>query len=151
MATIYETITEKMKAAMIKKDAAALSALRGLKTALQNAQIQKGNVHELLSEREAQSVVRKQMKQRTDAIALYEKAGRSELKQKEEEEMNILASFLPQEMTTEEVAAAVQEVMSELGACSKKDMGRVMKAVQERTEGRAPGKLLSQMVSAKLS
>ena len=152
MATIYEQITEGMKAAMRGKDTVTLGALRGLKTALQNAQVAKGgNVHDEMSPTEAQNVVRKQMKQREDAIAMYEKAGRPELAEKEKAEMAVLAAFLPREMTPEEIAPVLEAVVADLGASSKKDMGRVMKEMQSRTEGRAPGKVLSQMVAARLS
>lgn len=151
MSTIYEQITEKMKAAMLGKDTVALGALRGLKSALQNAQVAKGNVHDLLPENEAQSVVRKQMKQREDSIRMYTEAGRTELAQKEQAELEILASFLPAEMTEAEILPVLEAVVAELGASSKKDMGRVMKEMQLRTEGRAPGKLLSALVGSRLA
>ncbi len=148
--TIYEQITDGMKTAMRAKDMVTLGALRGLKAALMNAQVAKGNVHEELIATEAQNVVRKQIKQREDAIALYEKAGRADQVEKEQAEMNVLAAFLPKEMTEAEILPVLEAVMAELGATTKKDMGRVMKEMQARTEGRAPGKLLSQLVGAKL-
>lgn len=151
MSTIYTQITEKMKAAMLGKDSVALGALRGLKTALQNAQVAKGNVHEELPENEALNVVRKQIKQREDSIRMYKQAGRGELAEKEKAEMATLAAFLPAEMTEEQILPILGAVLSELGATSKKDMGRVMKEMQVRTEGRAPGKLLSAMVGQRLS
>lgn len=140
-----------MKKAMLAKDMVALGALRGLKAAMQNAQVARGNVHELLPEAEAMQVVRKQIKQREDAIAMYAKAGREELAEKEKAEIAVLEAFLPREMTEEELRPIVEAVVAELGATSKKDMGRVMKEMQQRTEGRAPGKLLSSLVSARLA
>lgn len=151
MSIIDESITAGMKKAMLAKDMVALGALRGLKAAMQNAQVARGNVHELLPEPEAMQVVRKQIKQREDAIAMYEKAGRAELAEKEKAEIAVLEAFLPREMTEEELRPLVDAVVTELGATSKKDMGRVMKEMQQRTEGRAPGKLLSALVSARLS
>lgn len=151
MSTIYEQITEKMKAAMLGKDTVALGALRGLKTALQNAQVAKGNVHDPLPENEAAAVVRKQIKQREDSIRMYTEAGRTELAQKEQAEVEVLASFLPAELTEEQILPLLEAVIAELGATSKKDMGRVMKEMQQRTEGRAPGKLLSSLVSQRLA
>lgn len=151
MSTIYDRITDGMKTAMRAKDSVALSALRGLKTALQNAQVAKGNVHEPLPEAEAQNVVRKQIKQREDSIRMYTEAGRPELVEKEQAERAVLAAFLPSEMTETEILPILEAVMAELGASTKKDMGRVMKEMQSRTEGRAPGKLLSTLVSARLS
>ena len=82
---------------------------------------------------------------------MYTEAGRTELAQKEQAELEILASFLPAEMTEAEILPVLEAVVAELGASSKKDMGRVMKEMQLRTEGRAPGKLLSALVSKRLS
>lgn len=151
MSTIYEEITNGMKDAMRAKNTVALGALRGLKAALMNAQVAKGNVHDELPANEAQNVVRKLIKQHEDSIALYEKANRPESIAKEQAEIEVLAAFLPKEMSEAEITAILETVIAELGATTKKDMGRVMKEMQARTEGRAPGKLLSQMVSAKLS
>ena len=151
MSTIYAQITERMKEAMLGKDSVALGALRGLKTALQNAQVAKGNVYEELPENEALNVVRKQIKQREDSIRMYEQAGRPELAEKEKAESAILSAFLPAEMGEEQILPILEAVINELGATSKKDMGRVMKEMQARTEGRAPGKLLSSMVGKRLS
>ncbi|MCQ2365293.1 MAG: GatB/YqeY domain-containing protein [Akkermansia sp.] len=151
MSTIYEDITEGMKTAMRAKDTVALGALRGLKAALMNAQVAKGNVHDELPLNEAQNVVRKLIKQHEDSIALYEKADRPESVAKEKAEMEVLASFLPKEMTEAEILPILEAVIAELGASTKKDMGRVMKEMQARTEGRAPGKVLSQLVGSKLN
>lgn len=151
MSTIYDSITAGMKAAMLGKDTVTLGALRSLKAALQNAQVAKGNAHEQLSDSEAQNVVRKQIKQREDAISMYEQAGRPELAEKERVEIKALAGFLPVEMTEAEILPILEAVITELGATSKKDMGRVMKEMQARTAGAASGKLLSRMVGARLS
>ncbi len=140
-----------MKAAMLGKDTVALGALRSLKAALQNAQVAKGNAQEQLPESEALNVVRKQIKQREDAIAMYEKAARPELVEKEQAEMKVLSAFLPAAMSEEAIQQLLNEVIAELKAESKKDMGRVMKEMQARTAGAAPGKLLSKLVAASLS
>lgn len=151
MSTIYEDITEGMKTAMRAKDTVALGALRGLKAALMNAQVAKGNVHDELPVNEAQNVVRKLIKQHEDSIALYEQANRPESIAKEKAEIEVLAAFLPKEMTEAEILPILEAVIAELGASTKKDMGRVMKEMQARTEGRAPGKVLSQLVGSKLN
>ncbi|MDO5469718.1 MAG: GatB/YqeY domain-containing protein [Akkermansia sp.] len=151
MSTIYDSITAGMKTAMLSKDTVTLGALRSLKAALQNAQVAKGNAHEQLSETEAQNVVRKQIKQREDAISMYEKANRPELAEKEQAEIKALAAFLPAEMSEADILPILDAVIAELGAVSKKDMGRVMKEMQARTAGAAPGKLLSKLVGARLS
>ncbi len=136
---------------MLGKDTVTLGALRSLKAALQNAQVAKGNAHEQLTETEAQNVVRKQIKQREDAIAMYEKAGRPELAEKEQAEIKALTAFLPAELSEEEILPILDAVIAELGATSKKDMGRVMKEMQARTAGAAPGKLLSKLVGSRLA
>lgn len=143
-------ITEGMKTAMRAKDTVALGALRGLKAALQNACLAKGSVNTELTPAEQQNVVRKQIKQREDAIALYAQAGRTEQVEKEQAEIKVLAALLPQEMTEEEILPILEAVIVELGASTKKDMGRVMKEMQARTEGRAPGKVLSKLVGSRL-
>ena len=136
---------------MKAKDTVALGALRGLKAALQNARLTKGSVTAELTPAEEQNVVRKQIKQREDAIALYAQAGRTEQVEKEQAEIGVLAALLPSEMTEAEILPLLETVIAELGATSKKDMGRVMKEMQARTEGRAPGKLLSQLVGSRLN
>ena len=94
MSTTYEKITVGLKAAMLGRDMAAMDALRGLKAALQNAQVAKGNVHEELPETEALNVVRKLIKQREEAREIYEKAGRAELAAAEKAQAEVLAKLL---------------------------------------------------------
>lgn len=151
MDTIATLLTEKMKEAMRAREVVTLDALRALKTALTNARIAKGHLQAELSDEEQQAVVRKQIKQREDAVEQYDKAGRGDLSAKEKAEIAVLAAFLPAAMTEDEVKAALEEVIAETGASSKKDMGRVMKAMQERTGGRAPGKILATLVAARLA
>jgi uncharacterized protein YqeY len=149
--TMNEQITEGMKTAMRAKDSVALGALRGLKAAIQNARLAKGSVNAELSAAEEQGVVRKQIKQREDAIALYAQAGRTEQVEKEQAEIKVLSALLPSEMTEAEIQPLLEQVIAELGAATKKDMGRVMKEMQLRTEGRAPGKILSKLVASRLN
>ncbi len=148
---LNEAIVEQMKTAMKAKDSLSLGALRALKTAIQMACIAKGSASSTLDAAEEQGVIRKQIKQREDSISMYEQAGRTELAEKEAAEIKVLATFLPEEMKEDEIEALLEAVVTELGASSKKDMGRVMKEMQARTEGRAPGKLLSQLVGKRLS
>ncbi len=148
---LNESIVDSMKTAMKAKDSVSLGALRALKTAIQMACIAKGSASSTLDAAEEQAVIRKQIKQREDSIGMYEQAGRTELAEKEAAEIKVLAAFLPEEMKEDEIVALLEVVVTELGASSKKDMGRVMKEMQARTEGRAPGKLLSQLVGKRLS
>ncbi len=151
MSTISEQIMEGMKAAMKAKDAVTLNTLRSLKTAMTNAAIAKGGLGTQLDEAEELAVVRKQIKQREDSVEQFRSAGRNELAEKEEAERAVLQKFMPAELSEAEVVAILDAVIAETGASSKKDMGKVMKLMQERTAGRANGKTLAQLVSAKLS
>ncbi len=151
MISIEQAVLDGMKAAMKSKDTHALTALRALKTAIQNARIAKGSVSSTLDETELVALVRKLIKQGEDSIAMYEKAGRAELVEKEQKEIAVLAALLPADLSEQEVATMLEEVIAELGASSKKDMGRVMKEMQARTAGRVAGKMLSQLVSSRLS
>lgn len=151
MSKISTQIMESMKTAMKAKDSISLNALRALKTAMTNAAIAKGGLGTELDEAEELAVIRKQIKQREDSIEQFSAAGRNELADKEATEITVLKQFMPAELTAEEVTGMLDAVLAETGASSKKDMGRVMKLIQERTAGRFNGKELAQMVSAKLS
>ena len=150
MNKISDQIMEGMKTAMKAKDTVTLNTLRALKTALTNTAIAKGGLGTLLEEAEELAVVRKQIKQREDSAEQF-RAGRPELAEKEEAEIAVLKQFMPAELTAEETAAILETVMKETGASTKKDMGQVMKLMQERTAGRVNGKELARMVSARLS
>lgn len=151
MSDILEDLQGKMKLAMKERDAIALNTFRALKTAFTNASIEKGHLNAALEESEQMAIVRKQIKQRQDSAEQFEKAGRSELQAKEEQEIKILEQFLPAAMSEEKVKEILEAVISETGATSKKDMGRVMKAMQDATKGCADGKMLAQIVGARLS
>ena len=103
------------------------------------------------SDAETAQVIRKQVKQRQDSIESFEKGGRAELAAKEKEELSILQSYLPQQMSADELAKVVRETIAELGASSKAQMGAVMKALQAKVAGRADGKTLSAEVQRQLS
>lgn len=151
MSKISEQIMEGMKTAMKAKDTITLNALRALKTAMTNAAISKGSLGTLLDEAEELAVIRKQLKQREDSVEQFRAAAREDLAGKEEAEITVLQQFMPAELSMEEVTAMLEAVIEETGASSKKDMGGVMKLMQERTAGRVNGKLLAQTVSSRLS
>ncbi len=142
---------EGMKTAMKAKDTVTLNTLRSLKTAMTNAAIAKGGLGTQLDDAEELAVVRKQIKQREDSVEQFRSAGREELAEKEEAERAVLQKFMPAELSEAEVSAILDAVIAETGAATKKDMGKVMKLMQERTAGRANGKTLAQLVSARLS
>ena len=123
--TLVERITQDLTAAMKARDVARTSTLRMTKAALVNKQIDK---HGDLDDAEAARVVQGLVKQREDAAEQYAKAGRLELAGKERAEMALLKAYLPAEVTDEEIAAGLEQAVSETGAASPKDMGKVMKA-----------------------
>ena len=136
---------------MKARDTVALTTLRALKTALTNAAIESGNKDNVVSDADALALVRKQIKQRNDSIEQFESAGRAELADNEKAEIVVLEKSLPAALSAEEVSAIVADAISETGASSRADMGKVMKVVQEKVAGRADGKALSQEVMKHLS
>ena len=148
--TLQQRVDSDLKEAMRAKDATTLGVLRMLKSALKYTAIEKSGAEAELSDAETAQVIRKQAKQRQDSIESFEKGGRAELAAKEEKEMSILQSYLPQAMTGDELSKVVRETIAELGATSKAQMGAVMKALQAKVAGRADGKTLSQEVQKQL-
>lgn len=143
-------IDQDLKAAMKAREAERLGVLRMLKAALKNAAIEKGGMQFELAEADALGIVRKEMKKRQDSIESFTKGGRPELAAKEQAEAELLAVYLPKALTPEEVQALVTGAIAEAGATSKKDMGAVMKLVNERAAGRVDGRTLSTAVAAAL-
>ena len=146
--SILEEITNDMKTAMRAKDKVALTTIRALKTAITNAE--KGGSSDV-GEAEVIGIIRKLVKQRLDSIEQFEAAGRSELAEIEKSEIKVLEKYLPQALSEEEVHSIIAGVIEELEASSMADMGKVMKAVQAKCEGRADGKTISTAVRAALS
>ena len=142
-------INEDLKVAMKEKDAFKLSVLRMLKSALQMEQIAKK--HEL-SDAEVSAVIKKQVKVRKDSIIEYQKYGKDESVKNLEEEIAILDAYLPEEMTQEEVAKVIDVVFTSVKPTSMKDMGMVMKSVNEAlADKNADMSLVSKLVKEKLS
>ncbi len=144
MAALTEKIRADMTAAMKAQEKERLSTLRMLQSALKNEQINSG--HEL-SDEEAMAVIRKAVKQRQDSIEQYTNAGRTELADKEKSEMELLKTYLPAEMSDEELESGLREIIASTGAQSKKDMGKVMKEATAKFKGRADGKKIQETVS----
>jgi uncharacterized protein len=149
--TVIERVDSDLKDAMRAKDTTKLGVLRMLKSALKYAAIAKSDSEAELNNAEAAQVIRKQAKQRQDSIESFEKGGRTELVKKEKEELSILNADLPQAMRADELAKVVREVISEVGATSKAQMGAVMKALQAKVGGRVDGRTLSAEVQNQLS
>jgi uncharacterized protein len=143
MATLTEKIRADMTAAMKAQEKERLSVIRMLQSAIKNEQINAG--HEL-SDEEALSVIRKAVKQRQDSIEQYTNAGRAELADKERSEMELLKTYMPPELSDEELESGLRDIIATTGAQSKKDLGKVMKEATARFKGRADGRKIQEIV-----
>ncbi len=146
--SLRDKIIGDLTAAMKAKDANRLSVLRMVKANLMNRQIEKGAD---LTDEEITKALQSLVKQRRHSIEQYEKAGRTELAEKEKSELVVIEDYLPQAASREEIEKAVSDAISETGASSIKEMGVAMKAAQAKLAGKsADGKLLSETVKSKL-
>jgi uncharacterized protein len=148
MGALTEKVRSDMTAAMKAQEKERLSVLRMLQSSLKNEQINTG--HEL-SDEEAMTVIRKAVKQRMDSIEQFTNAGRNELAEKERSEMELLKTYLPAELSDEEVEQGLREIIASTGAQSKKDLGKVMKEATARYKGRVDGKKIQEIVSRLLA
>jgi len=134
---LREAFSERLKSAMRAKDTRTLSAVRLILAALKDRDVAArgaGNIAGI-ADPEIQRMLQGMVKQRRESIALYQKGNRPELAQQEEEEIAVIDSFLPRQMTDDQIAAAVKAAIADTGAASIKDMGRVMAALRERYAG----------------
>ena len=145
---INEKINKEMVAAAKAKDKIRLSAVRMLKTALHNKEI---DLMRPLNETEVLQVLSAIVKQRKDSIEQFAKGGRDDLVEKETAELKIMQEFLPAQMSDEDVEAVLKKAIAEVGAVSVKDMGKVMKVVMPQLTGKADGKMVGEKVKALLS
>jgi uncharacterized protein len=150
MSTFATRLTEDMKTAMRAKDTVALNVVRNLKSAMKYAAIEKLGAEGELDDVEAIVVVRRELKKMQDSADGAEKAGRPEAVEAARAEIAVLERYLPAAMSAEDLDALVEAVITELGATSKKEMGAVMKVLQERVAGRADNKAVSSAVAKRL-
>lgn len=149
--SISEKVQKDMTEAMRARDERRLSALRMVKAALKNREIEKRGK---LDEGEEMQVLSSLIKQRKDSVEQFTKGGRQELADKEAAEIKLIESYLPQAVAEAEIEAAVRAKVAEMGSPTLKDMGAVMKAVMAhfQTSGaRVDGKLVSEIVKRQLS
>ena len=145
MMTLKERLQEDLKAAMKNKDALRLSVIRLAKAAIMNQEIARG--HEL-SDQEVIEVLVKESKQRTDAIPEYEKAGRNDIIATLRHEFQILQEYLPAQLSETELREIIQTTITEVGAVSKKEIGKVMASLMPKVKGRADGRTVNQIVNS---
>jgi hypothetical protein len=150
MSQIVENITNQWKDAMKSGDAVRKETLSSLRAAIKKAEIDARTGTEL-DETVRQIIIDKEAKKRRESIEEYTKAGRIDLADKEKAELEIIAEFLPQQLSDDELLAIVRESAAEVGAASPKDMGKVMGVLVPKIAGRADGKKASALVKELLS
>ena len=149
-----ERIQKDIMSAMKEKDEVKLAALRAVKTAIiQNKTSPnfKGDRDSNLPDADVLKIMQKLVKEREESFNIYTTAGRNDLADKEYKEMLIIKEYLPKPLTEEELSTIVKEVVSEVGATTMKDMGKVMSVVSQRVNGRADGSIISKMVRSILA
>lgn len=145
---LREKILEDLKVAMKNQVADKLSAIRFWQSAVKNREIElRPNA---INDQEIMGVIKKLAKQRQDSIEQFQKAGRQDLVDKETFELGVLQSYLPKQLSADELQKVVEEVIKATGANSIKQMGAVIKEVQARTSGAADNKLISELVKSRL-
>lgn len=147
MATIKETLSEKMKSSMKSGDKETLANVRNLHAAIRKKEIDE---RVDLDDAAVIKIIMSLVKQRQDSIEQFKAGNRADLVAKEETELKFLQSFLPQQMSEAEVRDVVAWAIAEAKATTAKDMGAVMKLLMPKTAGKADGKLVSQIVKEKL-
>lgn len=146
MSTI-DKLTDDMKAAMKSGDKARLSTIRQLRAQLKDAQIAKGDE---LTEDEVMAALSNAAKKRREAIKLYEQGGRDELAASEQAELTVIEGYLPKQLSEAELSDLIEKAISATGAAGPSDLGKVMGQIMAKVRGRADGKLVQQLVRAKL-
>jgi len=149
---LRESINAALREAMKGGDKRRVSTLRLVNAALKNADIDaRGRGKGPLSDDELLGLLQKMIKQRQESVELYEKGGRAELAAQEREEIEIIASYLPSQMSEAEMRAAVEAAIADTGAAGMKDMGKVMTALKERHSGKVDFGKASGVVKALLA
>ena len=147
---LEQKIMTDLKTAMLAKDEKGLRSLRAIKAAILLAKTSEGANGELKEEDEIK-ILQKLVKQRKDSLEIFQQQNRTDLAQKEKEEIEIIEKFLPQQLSAEELKNLVAAVISETGASSPADMGKVMGVATKKLAGKADGKTISAMVKELLA
>lgn len=147
MSKILEQIEQKYLEAMKSKDAERVSVLRMLKSALANAKIAK---QKDLEESDEIAVLNKEVKSREDSISQYKTGNRDDLAKKEENEIEVIKEFLPEQIGDEELEKIIEDSIKEVGASSMADMGKVMQATIQKTKGTADNSKIAEIAKKKL-
>ena len=146
--SLKEELLSNMKEAMKSKDSVKLGAVRGVISAVKNQEI---DLKKELSEEEILTIVSREVKKRKEAAVLYEKGNRPELKDKEIQEMKILQTYLPEQVSEKDLRRRIQEVIDETGAEGMKDFGKIMKTLVPEFKGKADNGLIKELANEYLN
>ena len=148
--SLFDTVSNDIKAAMLAKDRVKLEALRGVKKEFIEAKTAKGGSGELCDEA-ALKILAKMVKQRRESATIYVEQNRPELAEGELAEAAVIEAYMPKQLTDEELTAEVQAILAEVGATGPQDMGKVMGVASKRLAGRADGRAISTKVKELLN
>lgn len=146
--SLLSTLNDDIKTAMKAKDKVTLQVIRMLKASIQNEQIKAGQD---LNEEEELTVLSREMKQRRDSLAEFEKAGRDDLAEKVKGEITVVERYLPAQLSAEEIRGIVKAAIEKTGAASPKEFGKVMGAVMPQVKGKADGSQVNAVVKELLN
>jgi len=147
---LKQKILDEMKQAMKSGNTQKRDTLRMLDSMIKNVEIEKMKKETGLADEEIIEVVAKGIKQRKDSVFQYEAGGRMDLAEKEKKEIEILSEYMPEQMGEEEIKLAVKEIISQTGATSKAEMGKVMGIAMGKLKGKADGNLVKKIVGEEL-
>src|SRR5687767_4096609 len=147
---LEQKIMAELKTAMLAKDEKSLRSLRAIKAAILLAKPSEGSGGEIKEEDEIK-ILQKLVKQRKDSLEIFQQQNRTDLAQKEQEEIEVIEKFLPKQLSGDELKAIVAEIITATGASSPADMGKVMGAATKQLAGKADGKTISALVKELLS
>ena len=148
--SLFDTISNDIKSAMLAKDRVKLEALRGVKKEFIEAKTAKGGSGEL-SDDVALKILAKMVKQRRESAAIYVEQNRPELAESELAEAAVIEAYMPKQLSDEELTAELQAILTEVGAAAPQDMGKVMGVASKRLAGRADGRAISTKVKELLN
>lgn len=148
--SLEQKVMGELKTAMLAKDEKALRSLRAIKAAILLAKTSEGAGGELKEEDETK-LLQKLVKQRKDSLEIYEQQNRTDLAQKEQEEIEVIEKFLPKQLSSDQLRLELSSIITEVGASSPADMGKVMGAATKKLAGKADGKTISALVKELLS
>ena len=148
---LKQQLQDELKQSMLAKDALKTSTLRMLLSAINYAEIQKGGAGYEANDEDILAVIQKEAKQRRDSIEAFESGGRQEMADKEKKELEILSSYLPEQMSEEEIKKLVEEAVTQTGASDMSDIGKVMGALMPKVKGKADGNVVNKIVREQLS